>query len=46
MSNKTFSSEGYTPEENLVRATQFADIARGEDYDVAAIKYPHVLYER
>lgn len=46
MSDKTFSLEGYTPEENLIRATQFADIARGEDYDVAAIKYPHVLYER
>ena len=41
MSTTTFGSD-----DQLLKATQFADVARGNSYDIAALKYPHLLYER
>lgn len=41
MSTLTYGSKN-----NLLRATQFADVARGKPYDEAAVSFPHLLYER
>ena len=40
-STRTFGSKN-----QLLKATQFADVARGDSYEMAALKYPHLLYER
>jgi hypothetical protein len=37
-------SSGMLDKSNLTRALRFADVARGDSWDVAAFKYPHLAY--
>lgn len=37
-------SSGMLDKSNLTRALHFADVARGDSWDVAAFKYPHLAY--
>lgn len=42
---KHHMSQGMLSRDELTKALHFADVARGESWDEAAFKYPHLAYE-